>query len=506
MEPSSSQNTLSTQVATLKTPLKGRRVFAWLLFLCVSVLCLLIPMLASVTSPDTPSTPNPLTGTDQATRNAQPTWLALDYAWNPGPLSRAHQPWAKDCKACHSEPFVQVQDKDCVACHTSIAAHTTSTTSKVPDDSNSNTRCASCHREHKGDFALLEQNRHFVGSNCADCHNQLSTIAPDTQVMDVSDFTEKHPDFRIQIGSDATTATRLRQSSDPAVPISEPTNLKFPHDVHTASNGINSPQGTVILSCTNCHVATADNKHFEPVTMKEHCQSCHALSFEPAMPDRQVPHGSVDDALTTLREFYSYASLNGITSARLAANTADPKETTVLSRPGHKPAVSVMHSADEDKAENQSFLQSSGDAHSRASASATRLFEKTACVVCHSVESLPGPGKANTPGQDLPQWHISPPTAQHPWMPNARFNHAKHKTSECSLCHNAQQSNHASDVLMPKIDTCRSCHVGSQPDTQKINSDCGLCHRFHPREKTIQSAAQSGMSHEKGEEPLHAQP
>lgn len=32
---------------------------------------------------------------------------------------------------------------------------------------------------------------------------------------------------------------------------------------------------------------------------------------------------------------------------------------------------------------------------------------------------------------------------------------------------------------MPKIETCRSCHAGSHPESQKITSNCGMCHGFH---------------------------
>jgi len=32
---------------------------------------------------------------------------------------------------------------------------------------------------------------------------------------------------------------------------------------------------------------------------------------------------------------------------------------------------------------------------------------------------------------------------------------------------------------MPAIKVCRDCHTGSTPVSNKLVSDCGLCHGFH---------------------------
>jgi predicted CXXCH cytochrome family protein len=107
------------------------------------------------------------------------------------------------------------------------------------------------------------------------------------------------------------------------------------------------------------------------------------------------------------------------------------------------------------------------------------LFEKTSCVICHEVSRVAGPGKAGTPGRDLPQWKIAAIAPTHVWMPKSPFSHAAHTSAKCESCHAATESKKSSDVLMPAIDGCRDCHAGAKPVADKIVSNCSLCHGFH---------------------------
>ena len=254
---------------------------------------------------------------------------------------------------------------------------------------------------------------------------------------------------------------RVRQG---ASALSEPTSLKFPHDIHLAPGGIAGPGGKSTLDCASCHRPTPSGAGFEPVTMKRDCQSCHALAFEPALSQRQVPHGAVDEVLSTLREFYGYAGASRVALDR-APNNAGAAIFTV--RPGKQPGAAA------------SFVQGPGDARTRAAAAATELFEKTSCIVCHRVSRSTAPGKAGTPGADLPQWTIAPVAPPHAWLPKAGFDHARHRVTPCADCHAAAKSAKASDVLIPAIKVCRDCHSGAEAVIGKVSSDCAMCHGFH---------------------------
>ncbi len=77
------------------------------------------------------------------------------------------------------------------------------------------------------------------------------------------------------------------------------------------------------------------------------------------------------------------------------------------------------------------------------------------------------------------QWKVEPVKLTQTWMPRAQFNHQSHKTTDCLECHNgANVSKKSSDVLMPAIAECRTCHSGAE-DKAKLPSDCLMCHQFH---------------------------
>ena len=390
-----------------------------------------------------------------------PTAGALDTSWNPGPLSSAHQPWADDCRVCHAVPFTRVRDAECLACHRDLGQHVDAR--QVHLAGLTDRRCASCHRDHAGEFGLRFQSAAMSAQDCSACHRDLSKRVPETRLGDAADFAHQHPAFRVQLAANPATdvLTRVRQAKD--VVLSEPTTLKFPHDVHLAAKGIDSPTGIKQLRCADCHVAEPDGLGFRPVTMDTHCQSCHALKIEPAMSNREVPHGDVAAALSSLREFYTFLKVQGVPPGDGAPLT----HTIEIKRPGAVPEP------------RRTPLATGGDARAQAADAAEHLFERTACVVCHDVRRVDRHGKAGTPGEDLPQWEIAQVRKTHPWLPKSAFNHAAHATSACGDCHAAGRSAKASEVLIPDIAVCRDCHAGAAPTVGKVTSGCTLCHGFH---------------------------
>ncbi|MFA6178882.1 MAG: cytochrome c3 family protein [Candidatus Methylopumilus sp.] len=478
---------------------KGRRLLSWFLFLTLLMACLLIPYGVSM-HPDEAATfvkehpwaeqtvkqlaklgitPAPTRKMDDAsinkkllpftadaqnfrhTRSTQPAFLSLDKVWNPGhELDSAHKPWANDCKVCHSTPFVQVQDKDCQSCHRNIGDHVdrkTATVSALADQ-----KCASCHREHNGEDSLAKQNKSYMTENCASCHGDIKKSFAKTKTGNVEDFATKHPEFRYQLALSSKPKDLERTRLIKGQMLKEKTALKFPHDVHLKADGVKSPKGKVKVECASCHKPNPDGLGFAQVTMKDHCQSCHDLKFEPAVSNREVPHGSVELVLSTLREFYSYVQVNAV-----------PIDSSPLTAP-----INLVRPG-KDLPRVASFVHSNGNSRSRASEAAISLFEKTSCKVCHEISRVSEPGRQGTSGRDLPQWKVAPLTPRHPWLTQSQFNHAKHRIADCTDCHAANKSKKAEEVLMPAIKVCRDCHTGSTPESNKLVSDCGLCHGFH---------------------------
>jgi predicted CXXCH cytochrome family protein len=229
--------------------------------------------------------------------------------------------------------------------------------------------------------------------------------------------------------------------------------------VHLALGGIRSPTGKRVLECRACHQPEAGGARMQPISMERHCTECHRLDFDPADPERQVPHGDAQAALTMLVEYYSAQYLKGY---------PDPLAVAVPNAELRRPGPRLTQE------EREATLRR---AHEKAMSVARDLFERRACTTCHTVE------RAMDARGGL-AWKIAPVRLTAVWMPNARFDHARHGTAltRCETCHDAEHSRVASDVLMPGIAVCRTCHAGAEPPAihqQLIASSCMSCHAFH---------------------------
>jgi predicted CXXCH cytochrome family protein len=378
----------------------------------------------------------------------QPEALAAasDRYWNPGPVMLAHQPIETKCEACHEVAFTQVRDSACLECHSRIGHHVAP--DMLPAALFSGTRCAECHRDHKGAKATHRDDDAF----CVDCHRDVRTRANGAQSQDVSDFAKDHPAFRLSI-PDGKGVKRIRQG---AAPIQESSGLAFPHAVHLDPAGVKHPgKDKVKLECAACHAPDASRRGFEPVSMARHCQDCHRLEFEPAVTSRQVPHGRPAEAMTVVREFYANLALNGVPDS--------------FEKAFGVPGEGLLRRAGEPGAgERQAAL---GMAATKAAHVSEEIFEIRLCRTCHEIQRSEG-----DKGVD---WNVAQVRANGAWMPGARFDHKSHAQAKCSSCHDVSKSKRSADVAMPAIEGCRECHGGSRPAEKKVTSNCLLCHGFH---------------------------
>lgn len=418
----------------------SKRKLSWGLSLLVLVLCLVIPGVG-------------LFDQDMA---AELRRLPLpdDGLWLSGPMHSAHRFMGDNCNACHVEPFVRVRDQECIACHVSVTHHVDPLVHQFSllDE----TRCATCHKEHKEPSVLVRSDQGL----CGDCHGNLKASSPvPVGVQDASDFEHHHPEFKLSMlvpsggALDMTWEVERRPVNDPG--LVEQSNLKFPHDVHLAAAGIEGPAGRVQMVCSDCHRPEAGGAYMQPVTMEAHCADCHLLTFDPSVPDRVLPHGQPDMIVRLLEEFYSREVLLGGEPAATARSVRDAR------RPGQ--AASAMTAAERTAA--------IGRAQQQAYQVAETLFERSTCATCHEVE------RVDDAGRDSP-WQVLPVRLAHIWMPKGWFDHSSHRTMECADCHAAETSSYAQDVLMPDIASCRECHGGGNA-RNKLASECIDCHVFH---------------------------
>ena len=437
--------------AGLQTTWLSKRLFSW----TAGILILLAFLAWPVFNATHPEKTEP--SQSQAYPNAPKADITADASWDVGPLASAHAGFGRDCSKCHQQPFVQVKNEACEDCHKTIGWHFPLKTAAAkathaavfPD-----TRCVSCHRDHKGPNGMVRTD----ASLCTDCHRDLKSRHPKGLLPDISDFGKDHPEFMLSIlqpgrsGNDAIV--RVPQNNKSLA--KENSGLKFPHDIHMSKKGVRSPGGKVEMECVHCHVKDEAGIRFKPVTMKEHCQSCHSLEFEPKVTNRQVPHGNVADVVTTLNEFYAQAAL---------ADTpidvvVDAGSVAKLGRPGERLAETKRQAA---------LTWATG----KADKIAHDLFEDRVCFVCHQITAVPA--AENKPAS----WNIAPIAVTQHWLPKSRFPHSQHNTFECGKCHQVTGSKSSSDIAIPDLKSCRDCHGGNEPVRDKARGTCETCHGFH---------------------------
>ena len=400
-----------------------------------------------------------------------PVAHALRTAWTVGPLDAGHRSFGDDCSACHNAKFEVVPDSKCMACHEGSQPHVRDIAmrSEAPEG-----RCATCHRDHRGMNGMTMQ----APGLCTDCHSNIHAKYPNSSLRDVSDFATRHPGFRLDvIAAGSSTVMHVEQTS--ALQKIDYDGLKFPHDVHLSANGVAAPmakpgqltkvdaKGTrVVLHCADCHVASANGISFEPVKMKEGCSQCHRLEFQPGNP-RELPHGSVKEAMATLRDFYAAAALGSepITSS---SDTGLARDVHPVSTAGPIKIGTTLASA-----------------NAATDAAAKEVFTVRVCATCHTVTPT---GDAKEP------YKIAAVAGPQHFMPESHFEHSRHAAVECVECHKVTALKDVQTVAMPTIDTCRTCHAGNTPVAGKVTSGCATCHDYHTHPSGESLLMQSAMA------------
>ncbi|MCB1647551.1 MAG: hypothetical protein KDI36_18960, partial [Pseudomonadales bacterium] len=431
------------------------RGLSWALFLTILIATLVIPMFGVFS--------------DMSSLKATPG-MPDDGLWLSGELHQTHAFMGQDCSYCHAIPFTPTRDEECLYCHLSVNHHFD--TKVFGRDYQVGDRCADCHKEHSETASITRDDQ----ESCTACHADLQGIGFDSdRLKPVSDFLNDHPDFMVTLtkyGPDEQWHdSRLEIWEDEAF---EESNLLFPHDVHVSKEGIDSPEGPVILSCADCHTPDSGGKNMLTVNMEQHCASCHQLTFDPATPDRVVPHGSPPELMQTLREYYALQFLNQgqpePATDKAPEVAREPARTS--RRPGRSERPKVISDIiTETRAEKGIPLTSQARLfiEARVEDAAANLFEKQTCTICHQITAV---------ADEQVPWKVLPVHLTSDWYPMAVFSHDSHKNMQCEGCHEASVSASAEDILMTDIGTCRQCHGGEHSE-RLLQSNCITCHEFH---------------------------
>ncbi|MBV9842999.1 MAG: cytochrome c3 family protein [Sphingomonadaceae bacterium] len=417
-----------------------------------------------------------------------------DQTWTAGPLSLAHKTLETNCQACHQKPFVAVRDDSCLACHAGVHDHgdprrlavakaapagfdkieiAFKGAFNIPEG-----RCVDCHLEHEGATRMPPARQKF----CADCHGSLSTRLTDTEISDAADFGTAHPQFRpaVAVNFDGPSPIIRRVSLDQQP--KEDNGLKFPHAMHlSTTNGVAQMVRTMSgeqnwgqsLQCKDCHTPDANGAGFRPVTMEQNCQMCHDLAFDKVDGTiRTLRHGDPRQVVAELRSYYG------------SHGVARPPILGGMGRriPGQGAAATAA-------ADYYLAVGHSGG----ADAAIAKVFSPGgACYDCHMINRATNPYTLN--------FEVHPVRLPQRYFKLGWFDHRAHETESCESCHSAKKSNSATDVMLPGIATCRSCHGGESAHVQ-VPSSCAMCHDYH-RGDGAPFATRTGNGSTSGGEPV----
>jgi predicted CXXCH cytochrome family protein len=424
-----------------------KRPWAWGLFLVFLAGGLLVPWAGAVRE-----------GASEVLR----AWhLPSDRLWSSGALHLSHAMLETKCESCHARAFQRVRDTACLECHgSSLHRHFATEAVAGATLRPASARCTSCHLEHEEPPQLVSRDERL----CAACHGSAAADG----MPRAADFARDHPEFHVSVlAPDESLAPRARWQVVRArlddSSLRERSRLVFPHAKHLDPKGVKAPDGDVVMQCADCHRPEPGGARLQPVAMERDCARCHRLDFDPAEPDRVVPHGDAARVLEMLTEYYS---------AKYLAGYPDRYGTARPARPVQLPAFALS------RVERERLL---GVARERAQLLARDLFERRACAQCHEIAREEG---ADARGETAVAWRVAPVRLTQQWMPAARFDHSRHGTAltPCETCHAASRSQEAGDVLMPAIAVCRDCHGGesrSALQAGRLPSTCTMCHGFH---------------------------
>ena len=439
---------------SLAGTLPGKRPTAWLALAAILIAFLAVPIYSHLTRSPTPDAPT----NDGA--------VLMDASWSTGALSQAHHSLEDNCEACHAEPFKSVQDTTCLTCHKDIADHADKPrqlTGRGPMSTGDALQwavaehfgkegpgsCTTCHTEHEGAGRMEPTAQQF----CSDCHGTMDTRLTDTKLGNAADFGTSHPQLQAAVftAPGQTKPVRISLAGKPK----EYSGLIFPHEMHMSRRGGVAKMASRLgakagygssLVCADCHTPTADEVGFLPVKMEDDCESCHSLVYDKVGTTfRTLQHGDVDQMRADL------AALDR--APRSSANNAMLRGRQ---RPGQYSQGGL-------------YYQNFGRPVRSLVAINRALAKDGVCGECHIPTTTNG------------KPDVMPVNLRDHFLINGRFDHEPHKQEKCSTCHKAGSSKASSDLLLPPLATCRTCHMGEDDAKADVPSGCAMCHSYHPK-------------------------
>jgi predicted CXXCH cytochrome family protein len=356
------------------------------------------------------------------------------------PLSRSHSVFESGCNQCHVTAFASVPDSACERCHAGpdhpAKSFDQATLINEP-------RCAACHVEHRGTAILTE----VKDAYCTGCHSDLKARGRDVKIagINVTAFRPgKHPDF-----------------SPAARPDTRPLKLNHSKHMHPLQGGTTS-NVKLPMKCEDCHETDRGSPKGDFVAMNfdKHCRSCHEreLGFDVRglLGAKSLPAPHTRDPLTIHQHIEkAYRDLLASQPDMYRRDLGRGLDASVSSEAWLAKVVG----------ESESFL-----------------FDRK-CVYCHEYQARDGIYPVVAKINPVAGRYVAGAQTGEPWFLRAQFSHRPHRALECESCHKTSvDSTRTSDVLVPKLASCTSCHG----DSGTPIDNCSQCHLYHNKSKEQQ--------------------
>jgi hypothetical protein len=412
--------------------------------------------------------------------------------YSSGRMSEPHAVLEKQCAACHvkkaGEYSASALDSVCLGCHDGPVHHENQVKAQVP-------ACASCHVEHRGRINI----RAASNQACAECHADLRVAGSKPLYSHIRSLEDGHPEFASS-GSGAK----------------DPGTIQLNHAIHMKPirRGPNGP--IVQLECGDCHRPAAANgqwpyadaayaaasvsyktedeilrlnqqilpqrrglvgrEYMEPVKFATACAACHLLTFDKRF-EEGVPHDKPEAVNSFLvKEFSEYIAAHPEAvreiqepERRLTEELLLPRTQLLTPAQWVKERTAVAEELLWGKTCRQCHALTGGQLQD------STLGRWEAASAQNAAGAPPASARSNTVEVPLPV--IAPAKITIRWLPHAKFDHDAHRSFTCTSCHaKALSSTESSDVLVPGIENCKTCHA---PGPEHAESRCFECHTYH---------------------------
>jgi hypothetical protein len=377
-------------------------------------------------------------------------------------------PIDRNCAACHLK-----QDKRVYDFHEPNVAQ--------------NRSCSVCHQEHRGAASL----QRVASSQCASCHDdpQVMKAASQKGMKLRWETFQRHPQPPRQVVFQLPRPPRGYTQTFAAFwdghpefqikrePARDPDMLKFNHERHFQPDI--PPIGGKKLECSYCHQPDLQGRYNMRITFAGQCQVCHSLQFDPKNPELTLPHGdttAVRGFLEDLQAHYADLAIKkglpkNLVQAFVTQQMMQLRDRLRVTYPAIPPNLSAIG----DAFEHQVFFVADPYKPQSGTVPARRAFFY-GCALCHDPQPRPGAAP-----------FIAKPVFVDRWMVRSDFNHATHRMVKCDDCHHARRSRLTSDVLMPGISSCVTCHSPKG----KVAAECITCHNYHAPASLILAQGES---------------